>query len=94
VGENPQGKLQMPLGLHRAAHEPERHQRAAIANHGKAWNDGMERSFARADLVGVAGPQVESGPPILQPDPRAGNHDTRAEAHVAAVPRREAGGAA
>ena len=48
----------------------------------------MERPLARAHAVRMIGLQGEARTAVLQADPRTGNHDARAEAHVVRLDQR------
>ena len=53
VVENSDHHLDMTLGLHVSAHNPEAHQRLVIPGH-EARNDGVKRAFAAGDTIWVA----------------------------------------
>src|SRR5262249_4974435 len=80
-------RLHVPLWLYRAAHHPEARVRGAIARD-EPGDDGVERTLAGPDLIGVAGLQREPGSAILQTDARPRDHDARAEAHVVRLDER------
>ena len=73
--------LHVALSLHRTTHDAEAHQRFAVFAE-KARDDGLKRTFARGDDIGMTRFQVEAVAAVLQADAGAGHHDAGAEAGV------------
>ena len=89
ITQNAQHHLQMPLGLHRPAHQAERHQRRAVGVHYKARNDGVEWPLAWRNGVDVIRVQGETRAAILQADARARHHYAGTETHVVRLDKRD-----
>ena len=78
------GNLQMPLGLHESAHDPERSHRVTVL-HEKTGDDRLIRALMWAGLIDVSFLQRESSTAGLQNKSVFGNDDCRTEWVVAGL---------
>lgn len=74
VVEHAHGHLKMTLGLHIPSHDAEAHHRLSVLRK-ESGNDGVERTLATGDLIGMARLQSKTRAAILQADAGSRNDD-------------------
>ncbi len=80
--------LNVALGLHWTAHHAKTHHRRAVPRH-KGGDDRVEGTLATRDPIRMALCQLKTRAAILHRDPRPGDDDAGAEAHIVGLDERD-----
>ena len=85
--ENARNHLHVTLMLHVPTHDAETQGRF-VATRDKARNDGMKRSLAPGNNIGVIGIQHKARAAILHGNAGAGNNDARTKRYIVGLNKR------
>ena len=87
VIEHTDHHLNMPLGLHVAAHHTKAHNRFSVFGDESGY-DGLVRSFIAGDLIRMSFLKRKSEAAILKTDPGSGDNNAGAETHIVRLNKR------